>query len=54
MQAKGVKFQATKPDISVIDILRKMASKGMLEVREGSGSAPNQYKPKAPVTITNS
>jgi hypothetical protein len=39
-------FTAVNPEISVLDILRKMAAKGLLEVQKGAGSAPNKYRPK--------
>lgn len=39
-------FNAQNPNISVIDILRNMVKRGLLEVKPGVGSDPNLYRTK--------
>ena len=46
MQQAGFPFASTRPSISVIDILRKLAAKDLLEVQEGAGNQPNKFRPK--------
>ena len=47
LRGQGFVFTASNPSISVIDVLRTLwRKKKLLDMREGQGNSPNQYRPK--------